>query len=881
MNKTKNKTPGILKLILSLIAVENEHSQIMGDFEEEYDLIAQQDGKLSAVKWVILQIFISIIPFMRTTFRGNIMIIKNYFLAAARNISRNSVHTIINILGLSLGFSICILIFLFVKNEYSFNGFHEHADSVYRVYKISSRPGSPVKTDAETSVPLRNELINNYPEILNSARITNEEEATVKSGENRFLETVTYTDTDLFNIFSFPIIKGNKTSPLKDLNSAVITESAAGKYFREKDPVGKELNMILNSKEFTFRIEAVVKDIPSNSGLSFSILIPYETLKKSWGEDFFESFDLNNPETYIRINSNADPAALEQKLTATADKIKEFYNESYELELKLQPLRDIYLNTGIPKNTARISNPLYSYILSGLAVLILAVAIINYVIISTGKASTRAKEIGIRKVAGAVKGQLQFQFLSESVLTVFLALLAGIVFSLIFLPVFNEFSGRQLKLVLDPLNIIVFFLLALFTGIISGIYPAKYLAGFPPVKAIKGSLKFGSKNRIARILVITQFSITIFLIISALTMRDQLLFLINRNLGFDREHIVTVSMQTSRANAEQFYQKFRNELKKSPALVTVSAESEEFGRRWTKLGFTDVSGVLTDYYVNVVDPGYIKAMGIELICGRDFSTEFGEDKTKSYIVNEACVKYFGWEDPLTGKLPEKHLSDRNIIGVIKDFNFLSLHNKVGPLILALSQEALVSDGPMYGDGSFPLIYKTAVIRIKSGEILPAVRYIEDTWKSLAPGKIFKLNFLDETLRSQYRDEQRWSRIIKYVSIFTITIACLGLFGLSIIIADKRIKEIGIRKTLGASIRKITVMISYDLLKPIITANVIAWPAAYFVINKWLTVFAYKTSLNFNIFLISSVLSVLIAIATISFHTLKAALKNPVDILRHE
>jgi len=881
MSKKDKTPPEIARWLLEKISRRNERFSIVGDFEEIYKEIAMEKGVTKALYWYWNQIIRSVLLFILNSLYWSTAMFKNYLKVSIRNIIRYKLFSFINIFGLSVGIAFSILIFLFVRNEYSFDSFHEHSDSLYRIWQVIQEPGKPEDVNATTPIHLAEVLKETFQEIVEATRYSGYE-TMVSNGEKSFSENVYLTDPGFFHMFSFPIIKGNTENPLRDINAIVITEKASQKYFGDSDPVGDVLTVQMQDTRIDFTVTAVVENLPKNSSLQFGFIIHIDWIKEIVDSPWLTSWGLNIPQTYIQLPTNVKSTDFEKKLAVIAERYKESYPEAgTRIEVMLQPLTDIHLSTEVPPGNLPVSNPAYSYILSGLGLLVLFIACINFTTLTLGRSTNRAKEVGIRKVVGAFKSQLTKQYIGEAILLGFLSLLMGIIITIFVLPLFNELSGKELSFSLDLSLILMFIMLVLVVGITAGSYPAVVLSRFQPALVLKGFQKVKGKNWLSKGLVILQFSLSIFLIVATLLMREQMQFLKEKDLGFDRERIVALNMNAAPETVEQTFQNFKNELKGNSEIISVSAACHPFGINWTRIGYEQPGGTYLELYYNRVDYDYLETMGIELVEGRNFSEEFSTDYEEAIIVNESLVKHFGWDDPVSRKLPGTFRSNHKIIGVVKDFHYSSLHEEIQPLVISLSFRPVIEETMSVSTSTWPPILYYALIRLNKGETAPLIKLIENKWKKIAPHTPFDITFVDDTINAQYIEDQRWSKIINSASVMAIVIACLGLLGLTTIAVEKRVKEIGIRKVLGASLVNITGLISKELLVPVALANIIAWPAAYFVLNRWLQGFAYRVNPGILSFLISLLVVVAIALITMSFQSVKAALANPVEVLKNE
>lgn len=810
---------------------------------------------------------------------------KSYFKTAIRNLLKNRTFSLINILGLASGMALCILIFLFVQNEYSYDKFHEDSDRIHRLWVHSFHP--EYGTNKISSLPIRiaDDLRGLYPEIDNIARISTRE-CKIKKSELVFKERMTFVDPEFLKLFSFPIITGNSSDPLADLKSIIISREIAEKYFPEENPIGKILEATFGSQSEDFTVTAVIDNFKNRSSIIFDFLAPYKVFMAKCSRVMLTSYNAHNPVTFIKLKPNSDADMLREKLLKIDEYIDQKLKEGQSKKYMVQDLKDVHFNAELNSRSIRTTSTVSLFILMGLGLIVLLIACINFMTLSIGLSATRSKEVGVRKVIGALNSQLKTQYLGEAIFSSFLALTGGVILAVIFLPVFNKLSGKSLVFGFELNLLITMILLTLFVGFISGIYPASILARLNPVRILKGSSEWGGKALLGRILVVIQFSLSIFLVIMTFVFQRQLGFISNKNLGFDHERLIELELSSTEDNAEQLFLRAKNKLINNNRIINIAGTSSNYGMSWgrvfwTRLGFKDLSGEQKYFHFNQVSYDYLQTMGIELITGRNFSEKFVSDKTGAVIINKEAVKYFKLGDPLNKPIKGVCKSGTKVIGVIKDFHYASLHEEIKPLVLALSGEGIDIDNFNEFYGFWPHQLNYALIKISPGDIRPVLEDIRSSWKNISPNSPYEIRFIDETIQRQYEEEQKWSRIINYSSIFAICIACMGLFGLSLISAYRRIKEVGIRKVLGASIWNIVRLISKDLLLLVAAANVLSWPIAYYVSYLWLQNFSYKINLNIVIFAVSGFLALFVSGITISFHVMKAALADPVKSLRHE
>lgn len=801
--------------------------------------------------------------------------LKNYLKTTLRNLRRHKTFSFINIFGLSVGLACSILILLFVHNELSYDSFHKNADRIYRLSLFENYAKDNQHFNSITPGVLAPELKSYYPEVEDAARISLMS-GKVTYGARSFQEDYDLVDPDFFKIFSFPLVKGNPSSVLNNPNSVVITKSYAEKYFGNTDPIGKTIAIQLDKKTENFIVSGVAEDVPENSSIKFNILIPYEKIKEFFSPRALNSLTMVYCETYVLLKPGATGKEMESK---TQSMIKSMQGDSYKAgtyNVLFQPIKDIHLDTSYPVGWQPISSPVYSYALSIIGFFILLIASINFVTLSIGKSVSRSGEVGIRKVVGASRMQLIGQYWGESITLVLISSAAGLVIAELLLPFFNGLTGKHLALVFSLPVALVLLGIIFLTGILSGIYPAMVLSSFSPIQVLKGKTNVGRKSLLRHLLVGGQFAVSVILIAGTIAVFKQLDFVKSKDLGFDKENVLVVPTGLSMKETLKTAQLFRNELGSNKNVIDVSAAVTQMGGKWSMIGFSLPGGSYDRFYLNVVDYDYLKTLGLKLISGRNFSRNYSTDYDNAVIVNQEFIKHFGLQNDTDGKMPGKF--DKNkIIGVVKDFNFESLHSKIKPAAIVLNYENIfraARDIDTHGETRL-------LIRIKPGNIGGTMAEIKNTWKKLVPGITFSGNFLKSNIEKQYRTEEQLTSIVTFASILSVLITCLGLFGLSILISVQKTKEIGIRRLLGASAASIYSILSKEFLMIILAAQIIGIPAAWYLINKWLEEFAYRIDEGALIFLSAAVITIIIATVTISFQAFKAANANPVDTLKYE
>lgn len=817
-------------------------------FEERYT--AKSKG--AAQLWFWGQFLRSLPALLSNSLYWSVQMIKNYTKITIRNLKKHKFYSFINITGLAIGIACCLIIFLWVQNELGYDRFHKNAGELYRIFQESPQGG---KVFQFTSTPsgLGPLLEEQYPEIVYTARHT-PTRWDIGREEIHFRERVALVDDSFLQMFSFPLLEGTPQAALEDPYSIVISEEMREKYFAGEDPLGQTLRV---GESLDLNVTGVLQDIPKDSHLRFDCLVPFKLLgefgynMKDWGN--------NNYWTYIQLTENASSQEVEAKISGI---IQEHVPRSSSA-LHLQPVVKIHLYA--LGGGGLIT---YIYIFSGMAIFILLIACINYMNLSTARSANRAREVGIRQVVGANRIQLIKQFMGESVFYAFIALIIGLTILHLLLPIFSQLAERPLNMDYSISMILVLIGLTLFTGIIAGVYPAIILSSFQAIVALKGSLKSrGGRVLFRRILVVTQFSLSIFLIIGTLFVFRQIDFMMNRELGYNKENIVCVPM---RDQLVRNYQVFKTRLLENPSIISMTRANTTPDIKQSSIADYDITWdgrVEGDNFpgINVmgVDADYLKTLQIEMAEGRFFSEQIQTDSTDSWVINEAAAAAMGLESPLGIGVYWAEYKGK-IVGVIKDFHFSSLHEEIEPLLMRMN----------WG-------LDNILIRIRSDNIPDTIGFMQKTLKDLLPHYTFEYEFLDTRIENLYLAEQRMEKILIFSTIIAIFISCLGLLGLASFTAEQRTKEIGIRKVLGSTVAGVMFLLSKEFIKWVLLANLIAWPVAYLAVHNWLENFALRTRIGWEIFLLSGSLALAISLLTVCYQSVKAALANPVDSLRYE
>lgn len=795
--------------------------------------------------------------------------LNNYLKFSIRNIKRNRLFSAINIFGLAISLTALILMALYIENEWSFDRFHEKAQRIYRVADDKQTPDILIRS-AASAAPVAPALLTDYPEVQEAARI-NATEALVKY-ENKLFEErkIFYADPGLLNIFSFKMMKGNPANALKDPMSIIVTEQIAGKYFGTAEPLDK----ILSLDDKNMKVTGVIKNIPANSHLNFDFLVSMSTAqqKGSGNEWLFTNWYSNNFYTYLLLPENYDV----NRLTARMEDFDKRHHENGSTtkhHYALEKLTDIYLHSDRENQAGKTGSITNLYVFSAAALIILLVACVNFINLSTARAAERAKEVAIKKVAGAAKGQMIIQFFTESFLMTLISLTIAIILASAFLPAFNNFSGKSLSL--DLFSIIhTTSLLVLLIGIalLSGSYPAFILSGFKPASALKGKIRASLWSiGIRKGLVVFQFAVSIVLIVCSLVIYRQLQYMQQHDLGFKSSQTMVINFEGDNT-VQQQYQTIRRQMLNIAGVKKVTASSNVPGDRnantWS-MDFAKKNGdtVSTELAIYLADFNYLDQYAIPIIAGRGFSEQYAADSTVSMLINETALKKLGFNnaDEVIGIHVGMYPKDGKVIGVFKDFHFESLQKSVAPLVIRV----------------IPSKFRLFSIEINSGNIRQTVAEIEKTWSKSVPQRPLEFSFLDESYNKQYQSEIQFGKVFAIFTSLAIIVACLGLFGLALFSIQQRTKEIGIRKVLGASVTGITSLLSKDFIRLVFIAILIASPISWYVMTKWLQDYSYHIEISWWLFVIAGSLAVVIALLTISFHAVKAAIANPVKSLRAE
>jgi len=868
MNSNKDNHPHLVKIILGLFLDGDDYYQAIGDFEETYRYQVKTKGLAKANLWFWFMFFKSLPGFISNSIYWRGVMFLNYLKIALRNIKRHKGYSFINIAGLAIGLACCILIFLWVWDELSYDRFHEHIHELCRVVRSERSQDGTISRFAGTPRPLGPSFKEAYPEIIEFARFHpyKSERVLLEYKDNKFYEDgFSFADPSFFAVFTFPFIQGDPKTALSEPYAVVITEQTAEKYFGSKDAIGRTLTM-KNWGDFT--VSGIIKNIPANSHIQFDFISPIGILfeRFSW----MRGWRMPHFYTYVLLEKISNIHNLNAKIR---DHIKGIDPELFKiatLHFALQPVEDIHLRSNYKFDLSGHSEikSVYVTFFSAIAVFVLIIACINFMNLATARSANRAREIGIRKVSGANRSDIAKQFFGESLLMSLISLGIAIILVALSLPVFNALTGKQLNFTLfSNMNILLGILgIAVITGCLSGLYPSMLLSSFQPASVLKGTLASGSKGFLfRRILVITQFTLSLILIIGTVIIYRQLDYMQSMKLGYDKDYLLYFAKQ---GGLRGQYDAFKSTLLKNPYIlgVTTSSDVPTHTRHLTIIedweGKSPEDRILMNYFS--VDHDFIETFGIEMVAGRNFSKDFSTDTNEGYVVNEEAVKQMGIKSPI-GKRFSLWNYKGHIIGVMKNFHFKSLHDIIEPLIFRIQ----------------PQWDRYIFVRVRSAGIADTLKSLESVHHQFNPEYPFEFKFLDEEIEQLYQVEKRMMQTFQSFTGLAIFISCIGLFGLAAFMAEQRTKEIGIRKVLGASVPGVVMLLCKDFTKWILIANVIGWPLAFVVMKMWLQNFSYRIGPGIWQFLMPGIVMLCIALLTVSYHSLKAALANPVDSLRYD
>lgn len=890
---TKKETispPQFVLDILIRVCPHDLYEGIEGDLLEQFEVDVMEAGEKKARRrflWNAIRfLHPSIILRNKVSFDLiNSIMLGNYFKVAVRNIQKRKLYSFINAFGLSIGIAFCMLIYLYIMDENSFDQFHENKSHIYRIEEKSfdtwkHDSPDPYRKSAWIQTGLKQVLKEELPEVIRATRYNNGETAVFRYEDKVFTETLTYVDDDFFTMFSFKLLKGNPDQLFKNKSEVVITPEIARKYFDDEDPIGKTVQIGIEN-ETSFIVAGVLDTPPANSSLGFQILLPQEN---RWGyERNMAQWGSFNTPTFVQLRPDVDLVSFKENLDKLTDKymgdrLKKWREEAVVpipaeakmMEYLFTQLPDWHLKTEISWD--KVSDPKYAMILGGIALLILLIACINYISLALTTSASRRTEVGIRKVVGAQRNQLMYQFGFESLMLALVSMCIGIALVILFLPSFNQFTNKGIELTSVNLfqMITVSVGLMVVVGLIAGSYPSIFLSRFKPALVLKGGFTSKLQAGFTRPLVVLQFALSAFLIISSVVMYQQMNFITTKDLGFNKEQILVIQTHAGwTIEADRSIQRFRERAQQEPLIASVAGTSSSFNQGYSRYGYK-IKDEQKSAYVYAADPQYIPTLEIELLQGRNFDASIPAD-SNAVIVNESLVRDMKWTDPLN-----EHLNWREdsvglgspVIGVVKDYHFLSLERNFEPMFLSMNKSNVG-------------YLTTMLVKVSSADLAASVDKVKSIWKELNPNKPFDYSFLDEDVAKQYASYQRWMNIMGLATGFAILISCLGLFGLSGINAVNRTKEIGIRKVMGAELSNIFVLLNRQYIGLSLIAYALAIPFSWWVMNKWLADFQFKITMGWELFTLSVVVGISIALFTVSYHAIKAAFINPAETLKYE
>jgi len=855
--------------------------EIEGDMEEIFFLTAREQSAAAARRAYCIEMLKLLRPILLKNFKTSsihnpFMMYRNYLIIAWRNLVKKKGYSTINIFGLALGIACCLLIAMYVDYERSFDGYHSNRDRIYRVIHGSKDDKSKSTKSYWVwgNAPIGQALHDNFPEIDKVVQFSGRADILFTLGEKSYQEEgLFFMDSTAFDVFSWKLLRGNPKTALAAPFSVVLTESAAKKYFGDEDPMGKSLKGSdspgrANAGEYL--VTGVMKDVPANSHFRFTILLSMSTFRKS-RPDIFTEWGYVDTYTYFLVNDQFDRAKFEAKVPDFL--ARQFKDPMNKYTIAIEPLKDMYLGTVAERQPGEVGSMANLYIFSVIGVFILAIAIINFMNLSTARSMERGKEVGIRKSIGAERRNLIAQFLGESFIIVSLSMVVAILVATLALPAMNSITGRALSInhFITLLNLAVLFVSTLLIGIVAGSYPAFVLSSFSPATVLKGMSKSGKIGiTLRRGLVILQFSLSIALIAGTMIVSFQMNHILNKDMGFDKERMLILDYNYDESVNRQ-REVLKTEMEARPDIVSVafsrSVPGGYFPNAYTEIVAADGQKKGMGQPIFQVGVDFINQLGLQLVAGRSYSRDHPTDTIGGLVINEAAARQYGYANPadIVGKKYSQWGREGEVIGVLKDFNFISLHRTIEPLTLPYE----------------PFACRYVLLKVQSANLPGTIEEVHKIWARLAPHRPFLYSFLDSDFNRQYQNDFNFKTLFSLFSSLAILIACLGLLGLATYTTELRTKEIGIRKVLGANISSIVALLSKDFIVLVVVAMIIATPVAWYSMNRWLEGFAYRIDIHFWIFLLAGVAAIAVAALTISFQAIKAARGNPVTSLRSE
>ncbi|MFK7844287.1 MAG: ABC transporter permease [Rhodothermales bacterium] len=866
------KPPFFAQHFLSLLLHSVDHDSVLGDLEETYRYQEKRYGRAVATRWYWYQVIRSIFPLISRSIYWGFVMLQNYFKIALRNLRKQAGYAFINVFGLAIGLTCFILISLFVQFELSYDDFHANSDNIYRIAKENRENYEGTQQFAVTPLPLANALMEEFPEVEYATQVR-KVDAILEHDNTRFDEAGIYTTSHFFDVFSFPLLQGDESVALGNPNAIILTERLARKYFGDSNPVGAFLSVTHTADAVPMEVVGVLEDIPFNSHMRFDFILPIQSSER-YAKDG-AAWDNNGYLTYAALRPDHSVAEFEAKLPALAEKhlSQQYYYQQNPGSISVyfpQALKEIHLRSNLRFEFGVNGDIKYIYLFSIVGLLILLLSVINYVNLATARSTTRVMEMGVRKIMGAHRKQLIGQFMAESVMPAVLALVIALACVLLFMPTFNHLMAREISLSLEANGglLVVLIFIGLGAGVLSGSYPSFLLSSFHPVRMTKRMLgQKGGTSSVRNALLVVQFSITIGLIIGTLIIRQQLNYMQNETTGVDRERIVSVEVKDKKLHNQ--YNVIKQRLEGHPGVVSVTATHHDPTNIFSSESIKQWEGAPEDQnYVPIhytpIQYNFAELLGIEVVEGRDFLEQMGADESGGLLVNETLVRELGWEQGVGKQIAFRGRVSR-IIGVMKDFNFLSFHEKIAPLALFVDTEK----------------FSRILIKVHPDNMQETIGFLGETMAEFSPAFPFEYHFLDDAYNNMYQTETRLGSLFSYFSMLALVIACLGLLGLAMFTTSQRTKELGVRKVLGASYTDILLLLTKDFTRLVVIAFVLAAPLAYFALDTWLLDFAYRISIGWTTFILAGAGVLLLTWLTISYQSIRATLADPVKSLRYE
>lgn len=873
MKSNSPQLPRLARRLYSIMKRYDEEFVWAGDLEEEFHQIAQKKGVKKARSWYRLQVFKTIPNYLKFLTKWGYIMAKHYSITALRHMKRQRIFTTINVAGLAIGLAFFILIMTYVQFELSYDQYHENARRIFRV--ASELPAGHThggKTSiTRTVAPLGPAMVEGFPEVELATRFARNRNVVLTYNNQNFLEKeVFFAEPQVFRMFSLPLREGKAETALKDPYSIVLSQRVAERIFGRENPLGK---IIRYANSYDLKVTGILHNMPQNSHFVMDLLIPYQTYALIWELDLTR-WQNQSTVTYIQLNEGADSAAVEKKIPGLFQKYAETdmrpggrrYCRPF-----LQALTSIHLNSDLEGEFAPNNSINNIYLFSTIAFLILIIACINYMNLATARSGQRGKEVAIRKVVGALRHHLIKQFYGESFILLILAAILAIGLVQILLPAFSTFVERDLSFSLLNNPLLFFGLLGVmvFINFLAGSYPAFLISSFQPAFMLKRQRMNGREGSFRNALVVFQFVISVGLIVSAVVVRHQLDFIKNKDVGYEKDQIVVIRLHDPEINTS--LDALKSELEANPNVIAATATDalpnniqSQMGPKWP--GMPDDFDNF-DVYISCVDEDFLNVYGIDVLVGRNFSQQFPSDARSAFLFNESLVKALGWKQPLGREFTIWWGDVGQVVGIVKNFNFHSLHRGIDPMCLYYRKDQRY-------------IYYLSV-KIRGGNISKTLGFLKNTWEKFSPSYPIDYSFFDDIFDATYRSEHRLGSMFNVFSLLAVVIACLGLFGLATFTAEQRTKEVGIRKVLGASGASIFVLLSREFAKWVLISSMIAWPMAYFAMHTWLLNFAYRTPLSPWIFIIATAAASIVALGTVASQTIKVASADPVKVLRYE